>query len=81
MKSSGTGVVEVPLPAGDQSGVVTAVKGFEHLPVEQSFTIHNGFATATLRLEQWSSYAITAGCLPRNTCTTIDWRPLTTQTG
>ncbi|MHC4405858.1 MAG: CehA/McbA family metallohydrolase [Planctomycetota bacterium] len=52
--SRGTGTVEVPLPAGVQSGLVTAVKGFEHLPIERSFAVRSGTATVTLRLQRWS---------------------------
>jgi hypothetical protein len=52
--SRGTGTVEVPLPPDVQSGQVTAVKGLEHLPIEQKFTVHDGTATVTLRLQRWS---------------------------
>jgi hypothetical protein len=52
--SQGTGTVEVPLPPDVRSGIVTAVKGFEHLPIEQGFTVRKGLARVTLRLERWS---------------------------
>jgi hypothetical protein len=78
--SQGTSPVEVPLPADVQSGIVTAAKGFEHLPIEQRFTAHSGLVRVTLRLQPWSDLR-DEGCLPRNTCTTIDGMPLMTQTG
>lgn len=52
--SRGSGDVLIPLPVGAKSGAAVAAKGFEFLSATTRFDVHDGAATATIKLKRWT---------------------------